>query len=202
MTEETKNRKELPKSTYPYWAKFTLNNPLRRWLLDRNKIIEEAGITAGMKVFELGFGVGFFTEYLAKTVGPKGVVYCQDVEPRMLETLKKNMKKFEIIDNIKPTIASSTDLGLKDNSIDLIFTANVFEEIDKEGLLEGSVKELRRISRKRTKLFFMEHIGGVGIPRIQRIEKALKYVGFEQVRRRQTRFNVYANFVFGNNHVS
>lgn len=196
MTDYLKNKKELPKSAYPYWARFTLNNPLRRKLLDRDKIIKEAEVSTGIKVFELGFGVGFFTEYLAKAVGQKGVVYCQDVEPRMLESLKKNMKNFTITENIKPMITSSIDLKLEDNSIDLIFAANVFEEIDKEGLLEGSVKELGRISRKDTKLFFMEHIGGVGIPRIQRIEKALKYVGFKQVNRRQTRFNVYAKYVF------
>lgn len=187
--------KDLPKSTYPYWARFTLNNPIRRRLIDRDKLISQARVEKGQTVFELGFGVGFFTEFLAKAIGPEGVLYSQDVEPRMLDTLQENMKHFAISSNIRPIIASSTKIPLEDSSVDLIFSANVFEEIEKEGLLTVSVAELRRIGREGAKLFFMEHIGGVGLPRISKIEKALDSEGFKQVERRQTRFNVYGNYV-------
>lgn len=188
--------KELPKSTYPYWARFTLNNPLRRRLINRERLIREAGVAEGQTVFELGFGVGFFTEFLAKTIGANGTLYCQDVEPRMLQTLKENMKHFEVSSNIKPIISSSTDLPLKDGSMDFVFTANVFEEIEKEGLLSDTIHELARISRKDTKLFFMEHIGGVGLPRINKIEESLEKAAFKKVNSRKTRFNVYANYVY------
>lgn len=186
---------DLPKSTYPYWAKFTLNNPLRRRFINREKLVSQAGIEKGQTVFELGFGVGFFTEFIAKAIGPDGVLYSQDVEPRMLDTLKENMQHFAISSNINPIIASSTNVPLEDGSVDLIFAANVFEEIEKEGLLNDSIAELKRISREGAKLFFMEHIGGVGLPRISAIEKALDDAGFKQVSHRKTRFNVYGNYV-------
>lgn len=191
--EETK---DLPKSTYPYWARFGLDNPIRRKLINRRKLVKEAGVEKGMTVFEMGFGVGFFTEFLAKAAGTEGSVYSQDVEPRMLEILTKKMRSFEIAENIKPIITSSTSLPLDDNSVDLIFTANVFEEVEKEGLLIDTISELKRISKKGTKLFFMEHVAGVGLGRINIIDQALQDAGFKQTSKRKTRFNFYANYIY------
>lgn len=188
------NTDELPKSAYPYWARMTLNNPLRRRLINRDKLVREAGVTLGSNVLEIGSGVGFFTEYLAKYAGKEGKVFAQDVEPRMIDTLKKRMEEFTISENIVLMLSPSTKLDLPDKSIDVVFTANVFEEIEKEGFIDSTITEIDRICKHGGYLFYMEHMHGVGLERINNTISMLEKAGFQRMSLRKTRFNVYATF--------
>ena len=56
-------------------------------------VIEAMEIRPGMTVAEIGAGSGFFSRRLAKAVGPTGKVYAEDIQPEMLELLKKNDAK-------------------------------------------------------------------------------------------------------------
>lgn len=186
--------KELPKSPYPHWCSFTLMNPLRRRLIDRAKIVRDAGVTLGSTVLEIGCGPGFFTEYLARHAGKEGKVYSQDVQPQMIEKLKRNMSNFTISENIVPILSDSTKFDLPDKSIDVVFTANVFEEIEEEGGLVDTVNEVSRLCKDGGYLFYMEHVGGVGLTRIENTIKAIEEKGFQKTSIRKTRLNVYATF--------
>ncbi len=48
------------------------------------------GVRTGMKVLDVGAGGGYTTELLARAVGPQGVVYAQNTQPR--EAFEKRMK--------------------------------------------------------------------------------------------------------------
>jgi ubiquinone/menaquinone biosynthesis C-methylase UbiE len=186
--------KDLPKSPYPHWASFTLINPLRRRLIDRAKIVRDAGVTLGSKVLEIGCGPGFFTEYLAKHVGKEGKVYSQDVQPQMIEKLKRNMARFTISENIIPMLTDSAKIDLPDNSIDVVFAASVFEEIEKEGLLEKTLDEISRVCKDGGYLFYIEHILGMGLSHIEDVLKIIESKGFVKISSSRSRVNVFATF--------
>src|SRR5262249_29378686 len=67
------------------------------WLVRSEREAEEApdaaldaiGIRKGETVADIGAGVGYFTWRMAERVGPTGKVYANDIQPRMLEQLKK-----------------------------------------------------------------------------------------------------------------
>src|SRR5258706_9416277 len=55
------------------------------------KALDATGLKKGDVVADIGAGVGYFTWRIAERVGPGGKVYANDIQPRMLEQLKKNV---------------------------------------------------------------------------------------------------------------
>jgi tRNA A58 N-methylase Trm61 len=63
-------------------------------------ILNEAGVTKGMIIADLGSEPGFFTIPMALTTGEKGLVYAVDSSQTMLNGLKENIAKSEVNPNI------------------------------------------------------------------------------------------------------
>src|SRR2546430_6152509 len=69
------------------------------WLVRPEREAEEApdraldaiALKKGDVVADIGAGVGYFTWRMAERVGPTGKVYASDIQPGMLEQLKKNV---------------------------------------------------------------------------------------------------------------
>src|SRR6266404_1302970 len=69
------------------------------WLVRSERESEEApdraldaiALKKGDVVADIGAGVGYFTWRMAERVGPAGKVYASDIQPGMLEQLKKNV---------------------------------------------------------------------------------------------------------------
>src|ERR1700757_2998425 len=67
------------------------------WLVRAEREAEEApdlaldaiGIGKGSTVADIGAGAGYFTWRMAERVGPEGLVYGEDIQPGMIELLKK-----------------------------------------------------------------------------------------------------------------
>jgi len=173
-----KAEEALPESPFPSWLSYGLVSPVRRLLVDRRRLIEEAGIREGSVVLELGCGPGFFTEEISRAVGESGLVYAQDVQSDMLNRLERRLKGLETKANIRLLLQSSASISLPPASIDVVFAANVFEEIEAEGLLEQTVSELYRLCRNGAVLFFLEHRCGVSASLVKRIYGCLESGGF------------------------
>lgn len=188
LINHMKNKTELPKSPFPYWLSFVLLHPWRKIVVQRERFVRKAGVTVGDTVFELGCGPGFFTEFIAKIITEKGIVYAQDVQPKILDQLKKRMEKFPLTENIRPLLASSAQIPLPDASIDVIFAANVLEEIERENILEDTAKEMERLLKKGAHITVIEHRIGVSKARFEKIVQALEDRGLKPVRRRLTLF--------------
>src|SRR6187455_3446917 len=55
-------------------------------------VMDRLGISDGSKVADIGAGGGWFTVRLARRVGPNGVVYAEDIQRLMLETIDRRAK--------------------------------------------------------------------------------------------------------------
>jgi ubiquinone/menaquinone biosynthesis C-methylase UbiE len=123
-----------------------LDSDLRRAVQPPSTIIARSGIHKGMKVLEVGCGSGAYTTYVARAVGPEGTVYALDIQPGMLEQLKKKLTRQENADirNIRPVEASAYDIPLEDSSLDLAYTIAVLQEIPDRA---KSLAEIRRVLR-------------------------------------------------------
>ena len=78
----------MPHSVCPWWVGYLLASPLRRLMYDPAKILAPY-VREGMTVLEPGPGMGFFTLELARRVGPSGRVVAVDIQPKMLDRLKR-----------------------------------------------------------------------------------------------------------------
>ncbi len=121
-----------------------LDSDLRRAVQPPSTIIARSGIRKGMKVLEVGCGSGAYTTYVARAVGPEGTVYALDIQPGMLEQLKKKLARPENADirNVRPVEASAYDIPLEDGSLDLAYTIAVLQEIPDRA---KALAEIRRV---------------------------------------------------------
>jgi ubiquinone/menaquinone biosynthesis C-methylase UbiE len=90
-----------------------------------NKITEQSFVEIGMKVADVGCGIGLQTFELARAVGPLGRVYAIDVAENLLMALRNEaqLKKFN---NIIVLLANAEkNTGLEGDSLDRVFSVTV-----------------------------------------------------------------------------
>jgi ubiquinone/menaquinone biosynthesis C-methylase UbiE len=97
----------------PWWLGYWLACPLRRLRQDPQEILAPH-VREGMTVLEPGPGMGFFTLNLARLVGATGRVVAVDVQPKMLDRLKRRAAKAKLLDRIDARVAPADSMGLAD----------------------------------------------------------------------------------------
>ncbi|MBL8227930.1 MAG: class I SAM-dependent methyltransferase [Bryobacterales bacterium] len=85
------------------------------------------GIQPGMVIADVGAGTGYFTRRMAKLTGPTGKVYAVDIQPRMIDALKKNIAR-EKLTNVEPILNKEDDPMLPSGQLDLILMVDVYHE--------------------------------------------------------------------------
>jgi SAM-dependent methyltransferase len=93
-----------------------------------SKLMPSLSVKPGEVVADLGAGSGFHTMKLAKLVGPTGKVYAVDIQPQMLEIIRKRVKQ-EKITNVELVRNTEKELKLPANSVDLILMVDVYHEL-------------------------------------------------------------------------
>ncbi|MEM3534227.1 MAG: class I SAM-dependent methyltransferase [Thermoplasmatales archaeon] len=102
---------------------------------DPTNIIQSLGIKKGMKVADLGSGVGFYSIPISKEVGATGKVFATDIDFDSLKEVRKKAMETGY-QNINVLRCSIERLPFKENQMDVVFMANVFHDIeDKKSLL-------------------------------------------------------------------
>src|SRR5206468_4477302 len=71
-------------------------------------IMDALGIADGSIVADLGAGGGWFTVRLARRVGPNGLVYAEDIQPQMIDAIKRRVQR-ENLGNVKTLLGTASD---------------------------------------------------------------------------------------------
>jgi predicted methyltransferase len=79
-----------------------------------DRVMDALGIADGARVADLGAGGGWFTVRLAHRVGPNGVVYAQDIQTQMLESIKRRVAR-EGLANVETVLGTPADPHLPTN---------------------------------------------------------------------------------------
>ncbi len=106
----------------PWWLGYFLVSPIRRWLGQDPVVILSPYIHDGMTVLEPGPGMGFFTIPLARLVGDKGRVIAVDLQPKMIEALKRRATKAGVASRVDGRVTSADTMGLDDIAGQVDFT--------------------------------------------------------------------------------
>jgi len=108
---------------------YLLASPVRRLWQDPASIVAPY-VREGMTVFEPGPGMGFFTLELARRVGASGRVVVVDVQPEMLDRLKRRLAKAGLLERVDVRAAPAHSMGIADlaETIDLVFAFAVVHE--------------------------------------------------------------------------
>ena len=73
-----------------------------------DRVMDSLGIADGARVADLGAGGGWFTVRLAQRVGPNGMVYAEDIQPQMLESIRRRVRR-EGLSNVETVLGTPTD---------------------------------------------------------------------------------------------
>ncbi|HWT83078.1 MAG TPA: methyltransferase domain-containing protein, partial [Candidatus Methylomirabilis sp.] len=123
-------RNAMAQRVCPWWLGWLLASPLRRIFEDPAEILAPY-VHEGMKVLEPGPGMGFLTIELARRVGASGRVVAVDIQPRMLDGLKRRAFRAGLLERVDARLAHPDSLGVADlaDSVDLVLAFAVVHEM-------------------------------------------------------------------------
>jgi ubiquinone/menaquinone biosynthesis C-methylase UbiE len=94
----------------------------------------------GDAVAEIGCGTGFFSRRLARAVAPTGTVYAEDIQPEMLDMVRKYASD-EGIANIVPVLGNETDPALPAGRMDWILLVDVYHEFQEPAPMLAKIRQ-------------------------------------------------------------
>ena len=150
----------MPHRVCPWWVGYLLASPVRRWLGQDPLTIISPYVREGMTVLEPGPGMGFFTIPMARLVGASGRVLAVDLQPKMIQNLKRRAQKANVRDRIDARVSPAEALSIADAEGKVDFTlafAVVHEFPDAVHFFE----EVSRASKPNAQLLLAEPRGHV-----------------------------------------
>jgi ubiquinone/menaquinone biosynthesis C-methylase UbiE len=144
-----------------------IDNPLRRRLQPYEKVVADIGLRTGMKVLEVGPGAGGYTLAAARRVGPTGQIIAIDIEPKIVERLKRRVEK-EAVLNVDPRVANIFALSFEAATFDAIYMVTVVGEIPTP---MRAMREFHRVLKPGGILGFSELIFDPDYPRPSTIQR-------------------------------
>jgi ubiquinone/menaquinone biosynthesis C-methylase UbiE len=125
-----------------------LEGPDREAWQRPDRIMDELAIGERSVVADLGAGGGWFTVHLAARVGPNGRVYAEDIQPEMLQAIKRRMQRLQLR-NVETQLGTPVDPRLPKDSLDAALMVDSYQEIERPVLLlknlAGSLKANGRL---------------------------------------------------------
>lgn len=167
----------------PWWIGYLLVSPIRKWIEIRNpEEFLSPYIKPGMTVFEPGPGMGFFTLPMAKLVGPTGRVIAADIQPKMLEVLRRRAAKAGLASRIETRLVSPNSLGIEDleNSVDFVLAWAMVHELPSA---DNFFAEVAATMERDAMLLFAEPSGHVDAAHFSGEVEAARLAGLVEVRR-------------------
>lgn len=160
----------------PIWVGYLMISPVRKLQQNPFKILSPY-VKSGMKILEIGPGMGYFSLPLAKLTGEQGIVYCVDIQQGMLNRLMKRAGKHEIM-NIETRLCNQSSLNTGDlkQKIDFAFLFAVVHEIPDQKKLFEQVADAVKPGGK---LFFAEPKGHVKSEQFEKSIALARDVGFK-----------------------
>jgi len=171
----------MSKRVCPWWLGYLLASPLRRWSLNPAALLAPH-LREGMTVFEPGPGMGFFTLEMAKLVGQRGRVVAVDLQPKMIERLKRRALKARVADRIDARLAASDFLGISDLAGKVDFTL-AYAVVHEMPSASAFFAEAAAASKPGARLLFAEPAGHVTQQEFDDEMKAATAAGFRVLER-------------------
>jgi len=174
----------------PWWIGYLLACPVRRLRQNPQEILAPH-IREGMIVLEPGPGMGFFTLDLARLVGASGRVVAVDVQPKMIDRLKRRATKATLIDRIDARVVSADSMGVADLRGTVDFTL-AFAMVHEFPDASHFFSEVAAASKRGASLLLAEPKGHVDQPMFDSERQAATDAGFKVVDRPSIRHSLTA----------
>jgi ubiquinone/menaquinone biosynthesis C-methylase UbiE len=108
------------------------------------QIMDALNIAEGSVVADLGAASGWFTIRLARRVGPNGRVYAEDIQPQMIEVIKRRLPLENPDNNVVVRLGTAADPGLPVGALDAVLISDAYHEMSQPvALLRNAARALK-----------------------------------------------------------
>jgi ubiquinone/menaquinone biosynthesis C-methylase UbiE len=145
----------------PWWIGWLLASPIRRLFDDAAPLLESL-VRPGMAVLEPGPGMGYFSQQLARLVGPTGRVVCVDLQPKMIAGLEKRARRAGLAERVE-ALAGTLDhqrLDSRAATFDLAVAIHMVHEVPDQ---EAFLRRIATLLRPGGRLLIVEPKGHVSL---------------------------------------
>jgi len=94
-----------------------------------DQIMDALNIADGSHVADIGAGSGWFTIHLAQRVEKNGIVYAQDVQPQMVEAIRRRVQR-EGLRNVEVRLGTSSSPNIPAGALDAVLIVDTYPEVD------------------------------------------------------------------------
>jgi SAM-dependent methyltransferase len=140
-----------------------LESPDRAAWQKPDLIMDKLQIAEPATVADIGAGAGFFTVRLARRVGPNGIVYAEDIQQPMLESIKRRVSR-EGLNNVVTRLGTPTDANLPKRALDAVLIVDVYGELDDESSRIGLLRHLADTLKPNGRIGIVNYKPGEGGP--------------------------------------
>jgi ubiquinone/menaquinone biosynthesis C-methylase UbiE len=133
------NRPYVVDTDVARWNK-SFENERREVYVKRTEIVAAAGAKPGMAVADIGAGTGLFTMLFADAVKPGGSVVAVDISPAFVDYIQKTAKARRMR-NVTAIVGNGTDVGLPDESVDLVYLSDVYHHFERPADTLASIRK-------------------------------------------------------------
>ena len=146
-----------------------------RGLLHRPERLFAGMIQEGQTVLDVGCGMGFFSIRMAKMVGETGRVIAADLQPEMLDVLKRRASKRGVMSRITLHQCEKDRIGVTDK-VDFVLAFWAVHELPD---MRAFFEEIRRITNGGARVFIAEPNMHVSRDEFESMIEIAKSSGFE-----------------------
>jgi ubiquinone/menaquinone biosynthesis C-methylase UbiE len=147
-----------------------LEGPDRELWQKPDAIMDALGIADGSQVADIGAGGGWFTLRLARRVGPRGVVYAEDIQEQMIESIDRRMRR-EGLQNVRMVLGTPDDPKLPRKGLHAVLIVDVYHEVEKPVDLLKNLAESLAPQGRLGIVDFKKDGGGPGPPMDERVDE-------------------------------
>jgi 2-polyprenyl-3-methyl-5-hydroxy-6-metoxy-1,4-benzoquinol methylase len=160
----------------PYWAGYFLANRLRKLLQNPYKILAPY-VRPNMRALDVGSAMGFFSLPMAEMVGPGGRVVCVDVQPTMLQVLRRRAAEAGLAERIETHVSSEDSIGLqgRDAGFDFALAFTMMHEVGNQA---NFLREIYQMLKPGAALLLTEPIKHVSRAEFDRTVSRARQEGF------------------------
>jgi predicted methyltransferase len=104
------------------------DEPTRDRHREAERVLDRLGIKPGVRVADIGAGLGYYTVRLARRLGSSATIYAQDVSPEYLTQLEARLRR-EDVRGVTLVQGTPGDPRLPAASIDVAILSHMYHEI-------------------------------------------------------------------------
>jgi len=165
-----------PGSLFPPTDLSVLESPDRAAWQKPDLIMDALRIAENATVADVGAGSGYFTVRLARRVGPNGVVYAEDIQSPMLESIKRRVSR-EGLKNVITRLGTATNANLPKRALDAVLVVDVYTaEAGQQGSRIRLLQHLAETLKPQGRIGIVNYTpgeGGPGPEPQQRLDRAV-----------------------------